>query len=354
MTNDIEEKTSLNFYCKKCDYLASDKFNYTRHLSTSKHNKTRDTNVYCKICDYLAGDISNYKRHLTTLKHKRLNEDYENDLKQPDFEADKNFSFKCECGKSYKHKPSVYKHKKTCAFILENNSQKKIENSLIEKSDSQDNLNYKEMFVEMLNQNKELQKMIIKQNEEHNKQILELVPKINQNQNINVTNNITNIKDSKFDINIFLNEKCKDALSIDQFINKIQISLSDLLVTKDKGLIEGISNIFVENMKQLSLYERPLHCTDTKRETLYIKQDEWKKDENNIIVKDAIKQVAFIQSKNINNNWIKAHPNFMESSEEKDDYMKIVKNTMEDINNKEGKIVKNICKNVYLNNVKNE
>jgi hypothetical protein len=257
------------------------------------------------------------------------------------------------CGKSYKHKQSLYNHKKNCKIILENNSENNSENSLIEKTDFQDNLSYKEMFMEMLNQNKELQKMIVKQNEEHTKQILELVPKINQNQNINVTN-VTNIKDSKFDINIFLNEKCKDALSIDQFINKIQISLSDLLVTKDKGLIEGISNIFIENMKQLSLYERPLHCTDAKRETLYIKQDEWKKDENNLIVKDAIKQVAVLQSKNINNNWKKAHPNFMDNPNEKDDYIQIIKNTMADIDNKEGKIVKNICKNAYLNNIKNE
>lgn len=320
MTYFSEQKTSNEFYCEYCDYLTSGKYNFNRHLMTDKHV--------------------------------RLTSTYQTAKNENDFI----YRHKCMCGKSYKHKQSLYNHKKKCKKISENNSQKNSENSLVEKSNSQDNLNYKEMFVEMLNQNKELQKMIIKQNEEHNKQILELVPKINQNQNqnINVTNNITNIKDSKFDINIFLNEKCKDALSIDQFINKIQISLSDLLVTKDKGLIEGISNIFIENMKQLSLYERPLHCTDTKRETLYIKQDEWKKDENNIIVKDAIKQVAFIQSKNINNNWIKAHPNFMESSEEKDDYMKIIKNTMEDINNKEEKIVKNICKNVYLNNIKNE
>lgn len=347
MTNNIEEKTSPKFYCEKCDYLASDKFNFTRHLSTSKHIKTRDTNMYCKFCDYLAGDLSNFRRHLTTRKHKRLTEDYENNLKQQENEATNNICcYKCECGKSYKHKPSVYKHKKTCNFLSENKSEN---NSLIEKSDSQDSLDYKDMFIELLNQNKELQKMIVKQNEEHTKQIMELVPKINQNQNINVTNNITNIKDSKFDINIFLNEKCKDALSIDQFINKIQISLSDLLVTKDKGLIEGISNIFIENMKQLSLYERPLHCTDTKRETLYIKQDEWKKDENNIIVKDAIKQIAVLQSKNINNNWKKAHPNFMNNPDEKDDYIQIVKNTMGDIDNREGKIVKNICKNAYIN-----
>lgn len=312
-------------------------------METYQNDKELKGSLYeCKYCDYLTSDKYNFKRHMSSDRHKKLTFTYQNAKN----EADRVYRHKCLCGKAYKHKQSLYNHKKTCNFLLENNSEN---NSLIEKSDSQDSLDYKDMFMELLNQNKELQKMIVKQNEEHTKQIMELVPKINQNQNINVTNNITNIKDSKFDINIFLNEKCKDALSIDQFINKIQISLSDLLVTKDKGLIEGISNIFIENMKQLSLYERPLHCTDTKRETLYIKQDEWKKDDNNIIVKDAIKQIAVLQSKNINNNWKKAHPNFMNNPNEKDDYIQIVKNTMGDIDNREGKIVKNICKNTYIN-----
>ena len=218
----------------------------------------------------------------------------------------------------------------------------------------QDKIDYKGMFIEMVNQNKELQKMLIKQNEEHNKQIMELVPKLSNINGINVTNNITNIKDNKFDINIFLNEKCKDALSIDQFIDKIEISLSNLLLTKDKGLIEGITNIFIENMNQLSLYERPLHCTDTKRETLYIKQDEWKKDVNNDIVKDAIKQIAIIQAKNINNNWIKAYPDYMSHSKQKDDYIQLVKQTMDDINSnqKKEKIVKKICKGAYIDPLK--
>jgi hypothetical protein len=227
-----------------------------------------------------------------------------------------------------------------------------LQKDISDVSNISDKIDYKEMFIEMVNQNKELQNLLIKQNEEHNKQIMELVPKLNNMNGINVTN-ITNIKDSKFDINFFLNEKCKDALSIDQFINKIEISLSNLLLTKDKGLIEGISNIFIENMNQLSLYERPLHCTDTKRETLYIKQDEWKKDENNNIMKDAIKQIAFIQSKNINNNWIKAYPEFMNNSKQKEEYIQLVKSTMDDINvtHKKDKIIKKICKSAYINEI---
>lgn len=323
--------------------------------------KTRRTLFHCIICDYLACDKYNFNRHLTTRKHKILTNTYQNEEKGGLL----NNGFNCDCGKIYKHKQSLYTHKKNCKKILENqtkeiikianvneiNNEFKIDENNYTNTISldQDKIDYKEMFIEMVNQNKELQKMIIKQNEEHNKQIMELVPKLTNMNGINVTN-ITNIKDNKFDINIFLNEKCKDALSIDQFIDKIEISLSNLLLTKDKGLIEGITNIFIENMNQLSLYERPLHCTDTKRETLYIKQNEWKKDVNNDIVKDAIKQIAIIQSKNINNNWIKAYPDFMNHSNQKDDYIQLVKQTMDDINSdqKKEKIVKKICKGSYI------
>ena len=337
--------------------------------------KTRQNQYYCKHCDYLACDKYNFTRHLTTRKHSLLTNTYQNEAKG----GLPCYGFICECGKSYKHKQSLYTHKKSCKKILKldnnnnNNNNNKMNQNQTSNNENineisnletepctniilseQDKIDYKGMFIEMVNQNKELQKMLIKQNEEHNKQIMELVPKLSNINGINVTNNITNIKDNKFYINIFLNEKCKDALSIDQFIDKIEISLSNLLLTKDKGLIEGITNIFIENMNQLSLYERPLHCTDTKRETLYIKQDEWKKDVNNDIVKDAIKQIAIIQAKNINNNWIKAYPDYMSHSKQKDDYIQLVKQTMDDINSnqKKEKIVKKICKGAYIDPLK--
>lgn len=326
--------------------------------------KTRKSTFHCKYCDYYASDKYNFNRHLTTRKHFILTNTYQNEAKG----GLPYYGFICDCGKSYKHKQSLYTHKKSCKPFFEKNT--KFDNNVINKYENnkicenkeinnivvseKDKIDYKEMFIEMVNQNKELQKMLIKQNEEHNKQIMELVPKLSNINEINVTNNITNIKDNKFDINIFLNEKCKDALSIGEFIDKIEISLSNLLLTKDKGLIEGITNIFIENMNQLSFYERPLHCTDTKRETLYIKQDEWKKDVNNDIVKDAIKQIAIIQAKNINNNWIKAYPDYMNHSKQKDDYIQLVKQTMDDINSnqKKEKIIKKICKGAYIDPLK--
>jgi hypothetical protein len=120
------------------------------------------------------------------------------------------------------------------------------------------------------------------------------------------------------------------------------------LLTKDKGLIDGISNIFIENMNKLSLYERPLHCTDINREVLYIKQNEWKKDENKQCVKDAIKKVSQIQTKNIG-KWQNENPCYMEDSDKKDEFIQLVKNTMDNVEQKQDKILKNICKNVYIN-----
>ena len=126
------------------------------------------------------------------------------------------------------------------------------------------------------------------------KQLGDMVPKIGNN----ITNNNTaNIK-QKFNINIFLNEQCKDAINMNDFIKQIQLTLDNLDFTKNNGLTEGLSNIFIENMNKLSLYERPLHCTDNKRETLYIKDnDSWEKDKNKNKIKEAIKSLKKLDTR---------------------------------------------------------
>ena len=169
----------------------------------------------------------------------------------------------------------------------------------------------------------------------HN-QISELIPKVGNN------NNTINNK-QKFNINIFLNEQCKDAITMEQFLNKIEVTLGNLLVTKNKGLSEGVSNIFIENMQKLSLYERPMHCTDTKRETIYIKcEDEnganggvarWQKDEENKKLKSALNKITHIQRKNLN-KWVGKNPNWEKISYQQDEYMTLVKNCTDDIKEK--------------------
>ena len=128
---------------------------------------------------------------------------------------------------------------------------------------------------------------MIHENQELRNQVTELIPKVGNT-----------INKPRFNINIFLNEQCKDALTMNEFIDKIKVTLDDLLITKNKGLTEGVSNIFIENMNKLSVHERPMHCTDVKRETVYIKcEDEinkngnskWEKDKENRKLKESIK-----------------------------------------------------------------
>ena len=205
---------------------------------------------------------------------------------------------------------------------------KKDKNKLIESEGEK--IDYKEMFLTAIKQNNELQQTLT-----------ELIPKIGNNNNNN--NNIN----QKFNINVFLNEQCKDALTMEQFINKIEVSLSNLLLTKDKGINEGISNIFIENMNKLSLYERPIHCTDVKRETMYVKSEgengetaKWEKDNNNEKVKDAINKVTRLQNKNIN-KWTEINPNWEDKSDLQDEYLKLIKKCTDDIN--QTKVIKKLC-----------
>ena len=186
----------------------------------------------------------------------------------------------------------------------------------------------------LMNENKELRNQL----KEQNQQITELIPKVGNNNN--------NLKQN-FNINLFLNEKCKDALSMDEFIDKIEISMKNLLTTREKGQAEGISNIIVENMNKLSLYERPLHCTDKKRETLYIKNNEWEKDENREHINKALKKIEKKQLKNIK-IWLDEHPNYMKNSYEQGEFARLLRECSNSIDDNREKIIKKICNEVYL------
>jgi len=200
--------------------------------------------------------------------------------------------------------------------------------------------------MKLVEENSEIKNLLFKQFETMQNQITELIPKVG---NYNTVNNVVN--KPKININIFLNEQCKDAITMNEFIEKINVTLDDLLVTKNMGLCEGVSNIFIENMNKLSLYERPMHCTDRKRETVYIKskpngddKGSWQKDEQKKGLKDAIKKISNVQQKKID-MWIVAHPNWMNNSDEQDEYFKLIKNCTDDLNenNQEQKIIKKVC-----------
>jgi hypothetical protein len=300
-------------------------------VNGSKKNAENPPELYkCTLCDFECSKKSNYDKHLRTLKHQRN----QNGSKKMPKNAEI-CPWSCICGRSYKYESGYYRHIKVC---LISSSEEKVDKDIVEEEE----VDYKSLFLNMIHENKELRS-----------QITELIPKVGSNNNNNTINN-----KQRFNINIFLNEECKDALTMTEFIEKIKVTLDNLTVTKDKGLTEGVSNIFIENMNKLSLRERPMHCTDAKRETVYIKSGEsskdggWKRDEENKELKNALLKVSKVQQQNLE-KWTKEHPNWMENSELQKEYMALVKNCTDDLreNKREEKAVKKVCNKVYLGDV---
>jgi hypothetical protein len=299
------QKKSSKYECNCCNYITGNKYNFNKHLITTKHKFMSDGNAE------------------TTKVAKKLQEDIDN----------KNL-YICDCGHTYKHRGSLFKHKKKCNYKLSNFD---ISENILEK---EGNINYKDMFYSLINDNNDFKNTLLKQ---HN-QLLELLPKMgNIVNNVNTTNN-----NQKFNINVFLNEECKDALNMSDFIKSIEVSLEQLDFTKNNGLINGLSKTIMDNMSKLSVYERPLHCTDVKREILYIKEDDkWEKDSDKSKIKQAIKKAS---DKNYNalKNWKNENPDF-EKSEDKQTYFAHTISTIgKPIQNIDEKVIKKICSNTYL------
>ena len=267
----------------------------------------------CKLCNFRCSKKSNYNKHLQTLKHNRHFLDSKKCQKMP------NDKWVCECGKTYVFDTGYYRHKKKC------NYQEETKNKIVNKQET----DYKGMLEKVMEENAKLMG-----------HIGELIPKIGNNNTVN--------NKQKININIFLNEQCRDAISMNEFIDKIKVNIDNLLMTKNKGINEGVSNIFIENMNKLSLYERPMHCTDPKRETVYIKNETWEKDTNNNQLREALKKIGHVQQKNLD-KWINKHPNWMNNPDQQNDYLKLVNTFTDDSLLKEDKIIKKVCNSIYVN-----
>jgi hypothetical protein len=299
----------------------------------------------CKFCDFKCFKQCDWSRHILRPKHiineKRYNFDKNHDEKTPDD------SFQCDCGKSYKYSSGLWRHKKNCEEIEKAN-----EENLC------DNKNFAipqitpELIIQLIEQNKELQQTLIDQN----KTIMELAQKAGTN-NSNINSNINSNNNNKtFNLQFFLNETCKDAVNLTDFVNQIKLSLHDLEETGKLGYVEGISKVFIENLNEIDFTSRPIHCSDSKRETLYIKDDDqWiKDDDQKTNLTRAIKEVANKNIKQIS-EWQKTHPEYNDpDSKQNDKYMNIVLNSMsgstkEESNKNYEKIAKNIAKETIIN-----
>ena len=299
-------------------------------METNKNPKKIPLHFCCMHCDYSTSSVKDYDKHLTTSKHKRLIKTNENCKKILNNKG----THICDCGKNYKHMSSLCKHKKSCQVIF-NPTQSQINKEITP-----------ELIIEIIKQNSEFKQLIMDQN----KTIIELANKAGSNNNtINSNNNKT------FNLQVFLNETCKDAINLTDFIDSIKVQIKDLERVSEKGYAEGVSQIFINNLQQLNTHSRPIHCSDSKRETLYIKdEDQWSKDdENKTVLTKAIKQVANKNIKQIS-EWQKLHPEYSDpESKQNDKYMKIVLNSMsgstkEESNKNYEKIVKNVIKETII------
>ena len=304
------QKNARNFECKICDFTSCNKYNYTKHLQTQKHKNNENTKI-------------DEQKNAKKCKNKLINDNYI-----------------CNCGKQYKHMSSLWNHKQKCCYIVKDeicNKDVKLKDMILTLVN--ENCELRTMMVEQQKQitdeNHELRQQVIQQSQ----QISELIPKIG--------NNITT-NNQKFNINVFLNEKCRDAIDIADFIKSIKISIEQLDAIKTTGMADGLSSAIITNLKSLSVYERPIHCTDIKRETLYIKDDnQWECDRDRTRIKTAIKQMAGKPYVPLQ-EWIAQNPDFKEV-DEKQDYLANVLSTIgKPIDNIDKKIIKNVCASTLI------
>jgi hypothetical protein len=308
----MSQKIAHKYSCSVCDYNTSKKCDYMKHLATDKHNiNTMEVNV---------GNM----------------------------EVPKVAQFTCNCSRIFNTHGGLWKHKQKCT---NNNT---VNSNILQFQDNvKVDMNDSNLVIQILKQNEDFKQLIIDQNKtimEQNNKLFEICKNVGNN-----NNNNTNSHNKSFNLQFFLNETCKDALNISDFVKSIKPSLEDLETTGRLGYVEGVSNIILKNLNTLDSNMRPIHCTDIKREVLYVKDnDEWiKEQDDKPVFTNAIKVVANANIRNIN-EWRSSNPGCTAADSRKNDmYLKIVSNAMsgsssDDTCKNINKIIGNVSKKIII------
>ena len=314
METKITSNTSIvaeNFTCIKCDFKCCKKGDWTRHLATTKHKKHNNVTA------------SDEELHQKTSNHTCIN-----------------------CLKNYTSRNGLWLHKKKCKQFEEVNPQMSdagISGAGISDASS----NIIQLLIKENSEIKNIILEIVKGNTDIQKQMLDVCKNSNSVVNTN-SHNTTNNK--IFNLQVFLNEECKDAMNMSDFINSIEVKNSDLENIGKKGYVEGVSNIIIKHLNDTDMYKRPVHCSDAKRETLYVKEEnKWEKETQE--TKQMLTAVRGVNKKNYQmlNKWKETHPKCTDSkSTQCDDYMKIMSKVMDgDIENI-NKVIKKVVKEVVI------
>ena len=324
---EVGSKKHQKYICEKCAFVCVRKPDWKRHLGTAKHGKLLIVNVLvikeapkhiCAVCckEYMS-NVGLWK-HKKTCKAPAPEEYNEDTFIQPKSYLDKDIMSIIQSNSAFKN---------IILNIVKGTHETQIQNNVLQK------------------QNNDLQQ----QNIDLQKQVLEVCKKIQPG----VNNIINNTNNKTFNLNFFLNEQCKDAMNMTDFVNSYHLKMEDLESVGELGYVEGISKLLVNKLNDLDVYKRPMHCSDAKRETLYVKdQDKWEKEQNdNPKIRKAIKKISH-RNTVLLSEWRDTHPGSrVSTSEVNTQYMSLVRQSNggnEDITDSENKIIRRLAKEVVI------
>jgi len=312
------------YKCESCKYTTTRKSNMKMHISSKKHykNKNQNTKYICKLCNYKTDNNAHYKQHLESIKHKNMEKD--NNTK---------IEIKNNCNTDLESESEYYSDSDSeldSDTDLNTNFECKLDNKVVNEK------NTKEILYELLKCNKQLLNVI-------------------QNGTHNITNNtINNTNTNTFNLNFFLNETCKDAINMKDFLESIEVSISDLKKLGNKGYVEGISSLMINKLKELGVTRRPIHSSDIKRQSIYIKDDDvWEKKDKNKMT-DILWILAKLETRALADKYKKEYPKCEtdRNSKEHEEYWRIYINALggdgKDIDLMQKKVIKKIVENVAI------
>jgi hypothetical protein len=360
-------KSTKTYVCENCDYTTVNSGDFTKHNSTRKHilmtnsdclamlgneNKSATRTIYnCSYCKFNTTIKSNYDKHLSTEKHKN---NVNNEIKTNNYTCS-------QCSKEYLNYNALWKHKKKCIINKNEDNNSQLQNTFRTNNGITPDIFFevlkesKELQQVLIEQNKELQNkllekenQLLEQNKEHHQQIIELASKPHSIINNNTSNN-------QFNLQFYLNETCKDAMNIVDFVNSLQLTTDDFETTGKLGFIDGISRIFIKELKKLDTEKLPIHCTDFKRETVYIKDNDiWEKEnDDKKRVKWAIDTIAQLNLNQLQ-QWQEKYPECRENNTPANEhFFKLARVALggfgkEETDKFREKIMRNVLKEVVL------